>query len=95
MVMIENILSAMKIGNVKLGYTSLVSGKKKEVQELYKAISGFYNTQVVIILLSGILRTRSGNPYSVTLSIDGLTKAQKKGVNNWIVGEKCGYTFSG
>ena len=31
MVMIENILSAMKIGNVKLGYTSLVSGKKKEV----------------------------------------------------------------
>ena len=31
MVMIENILSAMKIENVKLGYTSLVSGKKKEV----------------------------------------------------------------
>ena len=31
MVMIENILNAMKIGKVKLGYTSLVSGKEKEV----------------------------------------------------------------
>ncbi len=31
MVMIENILSAMKIGKVKLSYTSLVSGKEKKV----------------------------------------------------------------
>jgi hypothetical protein len=29
--MIESILSAMKIGKVKLEYTSLVSGKKKEI----------------------------------------------------------------
>ena len=31
MVMIENILNTMKIGNVKLTYTSLVSGKEKTV----------------------------------------------------------------
>ena len=78
MVMIENILSAMKIGSVKLWYTSLVSGKEKNVLELYREISGFYNTQVVIILLSGILKMKSGNLYSVILLINGLTKAQRR-----------------